>query len=215
MSHSNNQYFVCLAGQESPIPFRVDGTPIAELSTYFFRTLQAFDAQAGPQGLTVYVTWRLDRLPSYGDNVVALVLGNEWARVPAYTHRVRTVFKCYGDRPFVSVSACSQSSRLLILNALKALRTWAYWFPSGISGRLRAIQAWVLRAPPPIPLGYGSQTDLPVRPILDRNVDVFFAGSVAHRPPGGPRVRGSSRPKTSPGRPCSMNWTSSKHVFHP
>jgi hypothetical protein len=50
-------------------------------------------------GLSVYLTWSVDELPSYGHDVVAVVTGDETCRIPRYFDRVRAVYKTYGTRP--------------------------------------------------------------------------------------------------------------------
>jgi len=132
--------------------------------------------------LTVYLTWKLDELPSYGRDVVAVVLGDEWARFPEYADDVLATFKCYGTRPPLDVGL--RPTHLNAMRLAKRLRTTVYWLPgwmSALTQRIRAqFHSEAIRPIHAIPLGYGNQIDLPVRPIRERSVDVFFAGSVEH-----------------------------------
>ena len=43
-----------------------------------------WSASCASRPLTVYLTFDPESLPSYGDDVVAVLIGDEWARVPAY-----------------------------------------------------------------------------------------------------------------------------------
>src|SRR6266446_4107614 len=72
---------------------------------YFARAFAAMESTLERQGLTFYLTWNLDELPSYGPDVVAVVTGDEPARVPRYFDRIAATFKGYGTRPPLGVRA--------------------------------------------------------------------------------------------------------------
>lgn len=179
MRDAYHRYFVCLSYADHPDPLRWN--PWAEESDhvprYFQRALREMDRclQSG-EGLTFYLTWNLDALPSYGPGVVAVVMGDEWGHVPAYAHRVLATFKCYGARPAPGVSLRTRPFHLGGLLALKTVRMYASYLP----GALRYWWRHSRGASPihPIPLGYGNQVALPVRAFSERSVDVFFAGSL-------------------------------------
>jgi hypothetical protein len=144
---------------------------------YFGRALAAMDRELRIEGLTIYLTFDPDTLPSYGDDVVAVLIGDEWARVPAYLPRVRAVFRnlCarpnLGCNPFAWPSAATFST--LIPAARAALR--------GAPDRLA-----LLRHPAPaqieLPIGTYNIADLPIVPFRERSCDLFFAGSVVQTP---------------------------------
>ena len=149
---------------------------------YLRNVLRVMERQLGNEGLTTCVTWKLDELPAYGGDVVAIVMGDELSQIPAYADRVRVTFKCYGAQPQLADRPLQHPSYLNGLSALKHVRARVHHLP----GRLRYAgqqvrHRWRGEPMPPIydlPLGYGNQLDLPVRPLQERTSDLFFAGSV-------------------------------------
>ncbi|MEZ4700867.1 MAG: glycosyltransferase [Rhodothermales bacterium] len=181
-----NTYFVCLGQGKAPIawdPF--DQERQINLHTdYFGKAMIALEERLQGEGYQVYLTWDLDALPSYGERVVAVVLGDEWCRVPAYAQRVHRLFKCYGIGPDLGFALFSRPTYQRFLTWFQYLQAGMRYLP----GRLRAS----LASPPdgmplgerihPIPLGYANQIELPVKPLAERQFDLSFAGSVVHKP---------------------------------
>lgn len=181
----NNAYFICLSHQDAPIPWNLGDPSVRDAPEYFRRILQIVDDALGPQGLTFYLTWKLDELPRTGDDVVAIVMGDEWSRIPAYAQDVRALFKCYGTRPAPGFRPGLPPTQLDVLLTLKYARTLAHYVPGLARDVAASVRRWRSRGGPrpprvPVPLGYGNQLDLPIRPIHDRPHDLFFAGSVEH-----------------------------------
>jgi len=152
---------------------------------YLDGALRALESEIGPQGLTFFIkqvtieSRDLTSLPRYGNDVVAILVGDEWARPIHFGSRVRAAFKEYGVTlarpdgisladPIRSLLSAAQFSRNLAVRTPLLLRS--------LHG------AAVRHGPPavPIPLGYLNQRELPIRPFDQRDVDVCFAGSVAH-----------------------------------
>src|SRR4051812_41251578 len=50
-------------------------------------------------GLRFYLTWDPDNLPEYGSNIVAFLLGDEWAKTPRYARYVNTVIRTLDSKP--------------------------------------------------------------------------------------------------------------------
>jgi hypothetical protein len=184
---SPHRYVLCLNYEgQPPIPFELNDPP-RDVPEYFARTLETMDRLLietdTSDELTIYLTWKLNELPSYGRNVVAVVLGDEWARIPAYADEVLATFKCYGTRPPMDVGL--RPTHLNAMRIAKQLRTMAHWLPGWTASLPRRLRTHLRNETRPpihaIPLGYGNQLDLPVRPLSDRAIDVFFAGSVEHR----------------------------------
>ena len=176
-----NAYFACLGHHPHPLPWRVEDDVHAGIPAYFREVFRAVERCLGPRGLTVYVTWSPDTLPTYGDRVVALYMADEWCQVPAYADRVLATFKPYGTRVPFEVNPLRHPSALNVLLTAKYARVLAHNAPGYARHALKRVRLG--KAHPPIytvPLGYGNQLDLPVTPILDRPDDVFFAGSVEH-----------------------------------
>lgn len=180
-----NAYFVCYSYEDAPRVLDLDAAG-ERAPGYIVEVLRAAERRLGPRGLRVYVTWKLDVLPTYGDGVVAVVMGDEWARIPAYASDVLATFKVYGTRPTLGVRLGNRSPRISAMLTLKYARSVACGLP-GVLRRAAAHAAHLAgrreALPPvfPIPLGYGNQLDLPVKPLDERGTDLFFAGSIAHR----------------------------------
>lgn len=139
------------------------------------------EARLATSGLTVYLTWDLEALPSYGDDVVAVVLGDEESCRPSYADAVRVVFKCSGARPWIGSAVLRRRSYLSLLIFLEGARRWLWHLPGDLErlrDRLRG------RRPRPVvhlPLGYYNQLDLPLSPFDGRGTAVFFAGSLERK----------------------------------
>ncbi|HUN58307.1 MAG TPA: hypothetical protein VMU41_09340 [Candidatus Binataceae bacterium] len=138
-------------------------------------------------GLTFYFTWDhvgFKELPSYGQEVVVVLVGDEWCRIPPYFDKVAAIFKWYGVRPIVggeftlsylSLLTLAQYGRMFLKRLPGLLRYWQWRISSLPHGGSSSAPIF------PIPLGYDKgQLDLPIVPIDRREYDVFFAGSVNH-----------------------------------
>ena len=178
-----NTYYICLPNRD-PILWRALD-PLPEFSgrtLYFSGVLQAMDESLGQGGLTVYLTWDLQALPSYGPDVVAVVLGDEWGRIPSYSDRVLAVFKTFGISFELTGNVFRNPSYLNFVSLVRYLRTQVYRMP----GLLRY---WAKSAAMhgsddnifPIPLGYANQEDLPLKPLEQRAYDVYFSGSIDNK----------------------------------
>lgn len=181
---SENRYAVCLSDRENPIYWSLD-TAQRHVPTYVHRVFRQMERHLDRGGWTVYLTWRLDRLPSVGPNVIAVVMGDEWSRVPAYANQVAATFKCYGTSLPLGSKSPWRPSYLNMLLWTKYLRTQVRRLPSLLRHAATTL-SWRIKKNqdrPPIydfPLGYGNQMDLPLRPLPERPYDLFFAGSVEH-----------------------------------
>jgi hypothetical protein len=183
------RYFLDLPEDDVPRPWDPHAGPRPErLDTrYFGGVLRAMEAALDDPELDVYVTFDVERLPAVGPRVVAVVLGDEAARIPRYTDQVRAVFKCYGTRPARGAGPLRHPGLTGLADASQRAVHWIRWLPGGAAhARLRVRRALTGRpCPPPIgviPLGTFNQLDLPVVPMAERSADLFFAGSVEHAP---------------------------------
>ena len=93
---------------------------------YWVRTFQEFEKLSPLSGLTFYVIWHhieIPDLPTYGDNVVAVLTTDEECVIPRYLNKVRYVFKSYGFQPWCGDSLRDPSPA----SVLKCARNWAVW----------------------------------------------------------------------------------------
>ena len=180
-----NQYFVCLGNRKEPIAWNpYDANQKINLHTdYFGKAFVAMEEELQAGGWTVYLTWSLRKLPSYGDKVVAVVLGDEWGRIPSYAARVGIIFKCYGIRPQLGCRPFTNPSYQNWLTFLQYLNAGVRFIPGWVH-RKWSINRHAGALPPiyTIPLGYANQQELPLKPFGEREFDVSFAGSVVHKP---------------------------------
>jgi hypothetical protein len=181
---STHRYFLCLEDGAPPIPWDLQGAAALDRfdAVYFGRALQAMERRLRTVGLTFYLTWSLQELPRYGDDVVALMLGDEDARMPAYADSVLAVFKTYGSRPVLGSRPLHRRDRLSLLLLLQHVRRLARHLPDDVRGARRRLRGRPSPAVETIPLGYYNQLDLPLIPFESRSTDVFFAGSLELRP---------------------------------
>jgi hypothetical protein len=182
------RYFLDLPEEQAPRSWDPHSGPHPRRADtrYFGAVFLAMEPLLSDPRLDIYLTWDWERLPAYGETVVAVLLGDEVGRIPRYTGRVRAVFKCYGTHPVLGVGAVRDRSLTGLANFVQYGVRWVRWLPSGV-GYARLVARARFRGPgsPPavttIPLGTYNQLDLPVVPIEQRSTDLFFAGSVEHK----------------------------------
>ena len=184
-----NEYYVCLWQAPGRAEPPVAWDPFSEetrrdfAGVYWGRVFQEFERRFPDAGLTIYLTWDLFELPSYGDDVIAVVIGDEWGLTPQYAPRVRRTFKLHGARPTLE-RPLSERSRLATLTLLRYGRSRAKRLRSDVrdvglawAHRPAATRTEVLR----LPVGYNNLLDLPTTPLDERSIDVNFAGSVENK----------------------------------
>ena len=197
-----NSTFINCLGRDGPRDWNPPD-PVPDLidTWYFGRALAAMDRQLEVEGLTVYLTFDVDELPSYGDDVVAVLIGDEWARTPAYLPRVLAVFRNLSPRPNLGVNPLAWPSPETLSSLLPAGRAAL----KAVPGRLLKLRAELGAArrkgtgPAPqveVPVGTYNVLDLPIRPPRERGSDLFFAGSVIHAPSRSAALRARVMPKS-------------------
>ena len=167
-------------------------TPVAECD-YFRHVFLELERSSNVEGLTFLVTSSVRSIPIVGDDVVVLVLQDEWARTPAFAGDVLAVLKCYGSRPWFPWRSLLHPSP----SAAAGLANHARIRAAGVGHRLSSGQGFrkgsganVL----PVPLGWFKEIDVPWVDYFDRLYDASFVGSVAHdMGRGGPLKRTAKR----------------------
>jgi hypothetical protein len=176
--------------------------PVGDLidTWYFGPALAAMARELRVDGLTVYLTFDTETLPSYGDDVVVVLIGDEWARVPTYLPRVRAVFRNLCARPNLGCRPLAWPSPVTLSALLPAARAAV----RGAPGRLHHLRAELAaargsgRRPAPqieVPIGTYNALDLPLKPFAQRSSDLFFAGSVTHAKGARARLKARVMPK--------------------
>jgi hypothetical protein len=184
-----NIYVNCQTEDAQPVPWYPPEVPPGAKpdSVYFSGVMAEMDRRLDATGLTVYITEDRDWLPSYGRDVVVVLIGDEFTRLPAYVGEVRAIFKNYAVRPALASNVFREPSWINLWSMAWHLRTWRYHIPARrrYVGR-RARGEWV--APVwRLPVGVVDQLPLPIKPLAERRHDLFFAGSVGHHRAPGPK----------------------------
>jgi hypothetical protein len=194
-----NTYFTSMTVDKEFVPWHPPAVPDeVDLPdpVYFGEVLAAMDGSMDTAGLTFYMTQDLERLPSYGSDVVVLLMGDEFTRVPSYFGDVLAIFKNYPVRPALTTSVLREPSWMNFWWLVAYGRTWAHHLPGARRYRRhrrdggRAAPIWRL------PVGAANQVELPVKPLEERGTDLFFAGSILHRPGAVSKARERLGPKT-------------------
>jgi hypothetical protein len=199
MAELRNRYLTSLTANKTFVPWAPPAVP-PEVDlpdpVYFGEVLAEMDRRLDGPGLTVYMTHQLEELPSYGMDVVVIVFGDEFTRVPSYFGEVLAIFKNYPVRPALTTNVLREPSWLNLWWLVAYLRTWRHHFAG--ARRYRRHRRRGLRAAPiwRLPVGTANQVDLPVKPLSERGTDLFFAGSILHRPGAVSAMRERLGPKT-------------------
>ncbi len=181
MSH---EHYVCFDdGARAWDPYSSAEPPLADCS-YFGGVLRELerDWEHGP--LTVYMTKDTESLPSYGENVIVILLNEEWFRTPAYAGHVLGTLRTLPGRPWFpwgTLIPPSAAGSFALANYLRVLVERAR--AERRTQRVLAERDW----PWPrsesvidVPLGYYRQPELPIKPLHERATDVYFGGSLLH-----------------------------------
>jgi hypothetical protein len=180
---STNSYYTYLEGGPRPWdPYDPTDLPVVG-SAYLAGVFREFERHWRGRPLTVYLTYDTSALPSYGPDVVAVLLNDEWFRTPSYCDRVLAVLRNLPDTPWFAwntlfppdaPSMFALANYVRILLERRGTRGIGHDLDAAgdlLSGSARSID---------IPLGYSHQPDLPLKPFEQRQTDVFFAGSLVH-----------------------------------
>jgi len=197
---SKNRYFVCIINQptiewnpcsKEPM-FGVDVVFFttflkSNYFTYFSKVFAFMEEHLTVSGITFYLAWSdVPELPSYGKDVIVIVVGDEWCRTPKYFHKVKATFKCYGSEPTLGCNFILNPSYLNFLTVVQFIRNWILKLPTILNYILQIAKLIFIldRSKYPIydiPLGYANQLDLSIKNFDDRIYDVSFLGSISHR----------------------------------
>jgi hypothetical protein len=180
-----HRYFVSL-DPDDPIPWDPsdpNDLPLPDC-IYFGGVFRSFERHWDGPPLTIYITKGLRRLPSYGDDVVALVVEDEWYRVPAWSGEVRAVIRNLYGRPWFPwktvlrpnvtlLAALLNYARVLTERGLYQLKSVRY---ARSQGWRRMTRSNLLD----VPVGYFRQPNKPLKPYEERTTDLYFGGSLLH-----------------------------------
>ena len=183
MTKARCRYFLCADGRNATEIFVYNYADPCEtvFIDYCVRVFQEFEKCSSVSGLTFYVVWgypRVRDLPSYGNNVVAIVLLDEACLVPHYLGQLRYVFKTYGFRPWSGGIASGQMGLLLLMKFARDYLRWVLPLASFMYENKRLSVPREGRMV--MPLGYARQTDLPVKAFHTRRYLLSFLGSIEH-----------------------------------
>lgn len=181
---AENSYFAVFEQDARPWdPHDPADLPLPDCG-YFGGVFRALERQwAGPP-LTVYMTKDTTWLPSYGPNVVSVLLNEEWFRTPAYSGCVRAILRTLPGRPWFPSGTLWPPSLIggyALANHLRILGE--RYRAQRETGQMRRDRGWPsVRTDNTIdvPLGYFRQPKRAIIPPAKRSADVYFGGSLVH-----------------------------------
>ncbi len=139
--------------------------------------------------LRIYLTWDIDALPEYGSNIVVMLFGDEFGRVPRYSRFVNTILKTpQGRKPLLGIRRWLPFDTLRRNMALKYIRDLVSHGKSRWrEARARFPIAPVLERPHILltPFGTAMLDELPMKPMRERPYHCFFAGQLQTEPAHG------------------------------
>lgn len=189
----SNMFFVCLPDRREAVPFdpfryeQGDYPGFIEID-YLAGAFQTLERASTLENLTFYITWNIQELPSYGDDVVVVLMGDEWCRFPSYLGKVRAIFRSHNNWPmytgkladglsYGNVITFLQFMRLHLLGLPGRVAYLASWCRNLLRGQARKTETYI------IPLGYANQLNLPITPLKERTTDLIFMGSLNNQIP--------------------------------
>lgn len=185
-----NTYAVCLSNQSQIIPFdpfnyrQADYPGFIEID-YLAGAFQTLERDSDIEGITFYITWNVNNVPTYGNQIVVILMGDEWCRFPSYLGEVRAIFRAHSNWPVYT----GNSTGGLSYNNLIALVQFIRLHLIGLPGRIKFLTKRHTHSSKndyrtyTIPLGYANQLELPLLPFEKRTTDVSFMGSTANTLP--------------------------------
>ena len=191
MNSTSNRYFICkMYNPLKAISWDIyDTDNVLDPSlVYFGKVFQVVDKLV--TNLTFYLTWSLEEVSSYGQDVVVIILGDEVCRIPKYIYDVKAVFKTLETRPILGCNPLRKPSYIKIMSLMQFLKIWVVRLPGLVNYLLPKFKYFQLssidfREIYDVPLGYYKQTELNIelniKNIKERHYDVFFAGSFADK----------------------------------
>jgi hypothetical protein len=184
---NNNYYYIPKFGE--PISWDIHNPQHLtqfNIGTYLGYSLQEMEKTLRISGLTFYVVYDINYdLPTYGENVVVIIVGDEWDRIPKYIHKVRAVFKCVGTKQILGCNPLISPTLLNLLTLIQFLRIVFVRIPGLMNYYYHKLQDFLFNTTTvapifDIPLGYVNSEKLPITEIQQRPYDAFFSGSVVH-----------------------------------
>jgi hypothetical protein len=176
---AENKYYLCVPGHHNPL--LLDRTKIDPLifqiwsdCNYFARVLEEVDKAIGPLNLCFYLTWDTEKLPSYGSNVIAVVLGDERCKIPFYSDKILAVFKGYGTHLMLASNPFLNPSYYSFLCLLHYLQASLIRLPRIFCYYLSSKKANIFD----IPIGCFNSINMPLKDFKERIIDVSFVGGV-------------------------------------
>lgn len=173
-----NRHWILDNGQWTAIPPE-GGRILGWGKDYYAKVLRIIENNGEVSGLTFYLSKATpESLPSYGDDVVLLVIGDEYYRSFPYFLKIRAIIRCYGSSP------CYLDGLPTNLLKWKALLQFLYKLSGYVKdlwrstrfrkSLLRDIQRRTLR----VPLGCFGEFNREPLNFASRGLDYAFLGSI-------------------------------------
>lgn len=169
------QFFNCLYGKCSDLDLGVAAADLPTTDQYWFGVCQELSKQIGHLNLKFCVVNDYKSLPMAGKDVFAMLLSDEWGHFPAFAGQVGGVFRTFSH---VAINENKLGDYPIDIR-MTLTRKYVRRVIRGRIGSLQASRTAKLKANiHTLPLGYYNQGPFDQIPIMDRPVDVFFAGHI-------------------------------------
>jgi hypothetical protein len=144
---------------------------------YLFRIAFHLEKLTVEQNFKFIITGNLKELPEYGKHIIVLTMWDEWCRPPFYAHKVGYVLSTYGfqfsnytSKPYISQYNLIKLFKTVWIQYNRLPYVFNYWLKTAFSkGEKNLLE---------IPLGYYKHEKVPFQDIMERPIDVHFAGSI-------------------------------------
>lgn len=176
-----NEYYLCYPDRHVSWTPTDPPTDIWTRAAYFGGIFQVMEKHLRVDDLTFHLTSDYRKLPSYGDDVVAVLQEDELARIPRYADRVLATFTCYGTTQPLRPNPLTHPSYANFLAIARYARNLLLRLPGKLWYGWRQFIDQPVSPIYTIPLGYANLEDIPLKPVEKRSRDVFFSGSIEHR----------------------------------
>jgi hypothetical protein len=154
-------------------PGRLDLAPTPDFNYHGAVVREAVEILGDPD-LHFVLTWDADSVPDRGQDVVVILLGDEWSSRPSYSSEVLAVFRSMCGQPFWPFPEAGGSAVARFVERVKLARNTL----REAGRRIRHGRTPDVGNVFEIPLGTYKLQDVPFVPWPDRTTDVFFRGEL-------------------------------------
>ncbi|MGU3287806.1 hypothetical protein [Methylobacterium mesophilicum] len=147
---------------------------------YYLNVLKLLDRQVSEPALTFYISYKTPEfLPTYGPDVILIILADESYQHRAYFRSIKCILRCLGSTPVYLDGFPNRALKIA------ALIHYAYKKYTRYKSIVRSLTSFQKGSFPitnnnvyHIPLGFFSSFNPKYKPVLERDIDCSFLGSI-------------------------------------